>query len=70
MGSFFSPPKPDTSAMDKQQARLEQQDKRTLEQEKLQNARDAARRRTAKGAGAGGQSLLTGLETGLRDTLG
>jgi len=70
MGTLFSPPKPDTSAMDAQAARLKAQDERVAAQEKMQNARDAARRRSAKGAGAGGQSLLTGLETGLRDTLG
>lgn len=67
-------PKVDQSAMRKQAAALEAQEKRLAAQEAAQGEderrRDAARIRTRKGRGAGGNTLLTGLETGLKDTLG
>lgn len=69
MTSMFSKPKaPDNSA---QKAQIEKQNADIAAQEAEQRTKDAAKLRSRRGAtGAGGNTLLTGLETGLRDTLG
>lgn len=67
MSTMFSKPKmPDTS---KQEARIEAQDKKVAEQEAEQEAQQQSMRRS-RGAGARRSSLLTGAETGLRETFG
>lgn len=71
MTSMFSKPKmPDTSAQTKQ---IKDQEAKLAAQEEEQRTKDAAKLRARQGragTGAGGNTLLTGLETGLRDTLG
>lgn len=71
MFSKFSKPKmPDTSAQEKQ---IKDQNAKLAAQEEEQRTKDAAKLRARQGragTGAGGNTLLTGLETGLRDTLG
>lgn len=67
MASLFSKPKmPDTSAQEK---RLAEQDAKLKMQEDEQQAREAAMSRS-RGRGARRSSLLTGPETGMRETLG
>jgi len=71
MTSMFSKPKmPDTSAQEKQ---IKDQNAKLAAQEEEQRTKEAAKLRARQGragTGAGGNTLLTGLETGLRDTLG
>lgn len=66
-------PKVDTSAIDAQKKQIADQEAKIAKQEEEQRAKDAAKLRSRLGrssGGAGGNTLLTGLETGLRDTLG
>ena len=66
-------PKVDTSAIDAQKKQIADQEAKLAAQEADQREKEAARLRSRmgrSGTGAGGNSLLTGLETGLRDTLG
>lgn len=72
----MAPPKPDTSAIKKQQAlvdeqegRLRQQEADALSEEEQRKKRDAASTRARKGR-AGGASLLSGLETGVEPVQG
>lgn len=61
---------PDTSAQQKQ---IKDQEAKLAAQEEEQRTKDAAKLRARQGrsgTGSGGNTLLTGLETGLRDTLG
>lgn len=66
-------PKPNNSAIVDQQKRLAEQEKKTADAEAANREKSAAKLRAQigrSGTGAGGNTLLTGLETGLRDTLG
>lgn len=65
-------PKPDTSAIkrqqelaDQQDARLKQQEADQLTEEEQRKKREAASSRARKGR-SGGDSLLSGLETGIK----
>jgi len=67
MGSLFSKPKmPDTSAQEK---RMAEQDARLKEQEDEQKRREASMQ-TARGRNSRRSILLSGPETGLRESLG
>ena len=66
-------PKVDTSAIEAQKKQIADQEAKLAAQEADQREKEAARLRSRLGRGgigAGGNTLLTGLETGLRDTLG
>lgn len=66
-------PKPDTAAMEAQRKKIAEQDKKLSDQEAAQLERAAAKLRARMGragTGAGGNTLLSGIETGLRSTLG
>jgi hypothetical protein len=68
MGSILSKPKaPDTS---RQQALLAEQEARVQQQEAETKRREAASQRARRARTAGGASLLTGSEQGVKNTLG
>jgi len=65
ISGIFGGPKPDTSALKRQEELAKQQEDRLAAQEAEQKKREAATMR-ARGGRAGRESLLSGLETGVQ----